>query len=182
MKRLAKTISVILVVSLLALFSVGASPSAWGWLFQGDSSVTSEVQPEALTTPSNTQSKDSTSFASTSADLVVMSKSDLAAAVALIEAGQEDAKKSKMTVEETEKMALATSAASSAYSQLMRTKFVVKGLVGWDLSTGYDFGLGLGLIVRDTILLEVEATKINGFEDWKTPADYTVRAGIGFIF
>lgn len=182
MRRATKTICVILVVSLLALFSVGASPSAWAWLLQGDSSATSEAQQEALTAPSGTQKKDSTSSENTSDEFVVMSKADLASAVALIEAGQEDVKKSKMTVEETEKMALATSAASSAYKQLMRTKFVVKGLCGWDLNKGYDFGLGLGLIIKDSILLEVEATKTNGFEDWKNPRDYTVRAGFGLVF
>lgn len=182
MKRTAKVISVILVVSLLALFSAGASPSAWGWLTQGSSSATSEVQQEALTAPSNTQSKVSTSSANTSDEYVLMSKSDLASAIASFEAGQEDAKKSRMTVEETEKMALATSAATSAYNQLMRTKFVIKGLCGWDLNKGFDFGLGLGLIVKDAILLEVEATKINGFEVWDNPGDYTIRAGVGFVF
>ena len=101
-----------------------------------------------MTVPSSTQNKDSTSSESTSADIVTMSKSDLAAAVALIEAGQDDAKKSKMTVEEVEKMALATSTATSAYNRLMKTKFVVKGLFGWDLKSGYDFGLGLGQIGR----------------------------------
>lgn len=111
-----------------------------------------------------------------------MSKSDLAAAIASFEAGVEDAKKSRMTVEETEKMALATSAATTAYNQLMRTKFVVKGLCGWELDKGYDFGLGLGLIVKDSILMEVEVTKTNGFKDWKTPGDYTLRAGIGLVF
>ena len=182
MRRTIKTICVILVVSLLALLSVGASPNAWGWLIQGNSSPNSEVQQEALTVPSSTQSEDSTSSENTSADVVVMSKSDLAAAVALIEAGQNDAKKSKMTVEEVEKMALATNAATSAYSKLMRTKFVLKGLYGWKLDKGYDFGIGLGLILKDSILMEVEATKTNGFKDWKNPGDYTIRAGIGFVF
>ena len=177
-----KTIFVILVASLLVLSWAGASPSAWGWLGQESSSVTSEVQPETSTVPSATQSKDSTSSANTSGDVVVMSKADLASAVALIEAGQDNAKKSRMTVEETEKMALATSAATSAYNRLMRTKFVVKGLLGWDLKKGYDFGLGLGLIFKDSILMELEATKIHGFDDWSNPADYTVRAGIGFVF
>ena len=180
--RTVKTISVILVLSLLVLSLAGASPNAWGWLTQGSSSATSEVQQEPSTAPSGTQSKVSTSSESTSADVVVMSKSDLAAAVALIEAGQDDAKKSKMTVEEVEKMALATSTATSAYNRLMKTKFVVKGLFGWDLKSGYDFGLGLGLIFKDSILMEVEATKTNGFEDWKNPGDYTIRAGVGFVF
>ena len=129
MRRTTKTILVILLVSLLALLSVGASPNAWAWLGQVGSSATSEVQQEALTVPSSTQNKDSTSSANTSGDVVVMSKSDLAAAVALIEAGEEDAKKSKMTVEEVEKMALATNTATSAYNRLMKTKFVVKGLL-----------------------------------------------------
>ena len=182
MRRTTKTILVILLVSLLALLSVGASPSAWAWLGQVGSSTTSEVQQEALTVPSSTQNKDLTSSESTSGDVVVMSKSDLAAAVALIEAGQDGAKKSKMTVEEVEKMALATSTATSAYNRLMKTKFVVKGLFGWDLKSGYDFGLGLGLIFKDSILMEVEATKTNGFEDWKNPGDYTIRAGVGFVF
>ncbi len=182
MRRTTKTIFVILVASLLVLSSVGASPSAWGWLLPGSSSATSEVQQEVLTAASDTQKKESTFSENTSADVVVMSKSDLAAAIASFEAGVEDAKKSRMTVEETEKMALATSAATTAYNQLMRTKFVVKGLCGWELDKGYDFGLGLGLIVKDSILMEVEVTKTNGFKDWKTPGDYTLRAGIGLVF
>lgn len=182
MRKTTKVISVILVVSLLALSSVGASPSAWGWLIQGGSSPNSENQQVPSTVPSDTQKKDSTSSENTSDDVVVMSKADLAAAIASFEAGVEDAKKSKMTIEETEKMALATNAATSAYSQLMRTKFVVKGLCGWDLNKGYDFGLGLGLIIKDSILMEVEVTKSNGIKDWKTPTDYTLRAGLGFVF
>lgn len=182
MRKATKTIFIILVVSLSVLFSVGASPNAWGWLSQESLSLTSETQQEPLTALSSTQSKVLTSSANTSDEYVLMSKSDLASAIASFEAGQEDAKKSKMTVEETEKMALATSAATSAYNQLMRTKFVIKGLCGWSFDKGIDFGLGLGLIVRDTILLEVEATKVNGFEEWKTPSDYTVRASFGFVF
>lgn len=182
MRKATKTIFIILVVSLSVLFSVGASPNAWGWLSQESLSLTSETQQEPLTAPSSTQSKVLTSSENTSDEFVLMSKADLASAIASFEAGQEDAKKSKMTVEETEKMALATSAATSAYNQLMRTKFVVKGLCGWSFDKGIDFGLGLGLIVRDTILLEVEATKVNGFEEWKTPSDYTVRASFGFVF
>lgn len=177
-----KTISAILVLSLLVLFSAGASPNAWGWLTQESSSATLEVQPEALTAASETQKKDSTSSASTSGDVVVMSKTDLAAAIALIEAGSEDAKKSKMTVEEAEKMALASNAATTAYERLMRTRFIMKGLCGWNLVSGLDFGFGLGLIVRDSILLEVDVTKTGGFENFGNYDDYTVRAGVGIVF
>ena len=141
--RTVKTISVILVLSLLVLSLAGASPNAWGWLTQGSSSATSEVQLEPSTAQSGTQKKVSTSSENTSADVVVMSKSDLAAAIALIEAGEEDAKKSKMTVEEVEKMALASNAATTAYNRLMRTRFLIKGLCGWNLQSGLDFGLGL---------------------------------------
>ena len=180
--RTVKTISVILVLSLLVLSLAGASPNAWGWLTQGSSSATSEVQQEPSTAPSGTQSKVSTSSENTSADVVVMSKSDLAAAIALIEAGEEDAKKSKMTVEEVEKMALASNAATTAYNRLMRTRFLMKGLCGWNLQSGLDFGLGLGLIVRNSILLEVDVTKTGGFKDFGNYDDYTVRAGVGIVF
>ena len=182
MRKATKTIFIILVVSLSVLFSVGASPNAWAWLSQESLSPISETQQEPLTAPSSTQSKVLTSSENTSDEFVLMSKADLASAIASFEAGQEDVKKSKMTVEEVEKMALATSTATSAYNRLMKTKFVVKGLFGWDLKSGYDFGLGLGLIFKDSILMEVEATKTNGFENWKNPGDYTIRAGVGFVF
>ena len=175
-----KTICVILVVSLLALFSAGASPSAWAWLGQVGSSATSEVPQEASTVPSATQGKDSTSSESTSADVIVMSKADLATAVALIEAGQEDAKKSKMSVEEAEKYALAQQTAAQAYSQLMRTRFMLKGVAGWNLKTGLDFGFGF--IFRDTVLLEAELTKVGGFKDFGNFDDYTARVGVGIVF
>ena len=177
-----KTICVILVVSLLALSLAGASPSAWAWLGQANSSATSEVPQEASTVPSATQGKDSTSSESTSADVVVMSKADLATAVALIEAGQEDAKKSKMSVEEAEKYAIAQQTAAQAYSQLMRTRFMLKGVAGWNLQTGLDFGFGFGLIFRDTILLEAELTKVGGFKDFGNFDDYTARVGVGIVF
>lgn len=182
MRKATKAICAILVVSLLVLSSAGASPSAWAWLGQGSSSSTSETQQEVSTVPSDTQSKDSTSSESTSGDVVVMSKADLAAAIALIEAGNEDAKKSKMTVEEVEKMALVSNAATSAYDRLMRTKFVVKGLCGWNLASGLDFGMGLGLIFKDAILLEVDVTKTGGFKNFGNYDNYTVRAGVGIVF
>ena len=64
----------------------------------------------------------------------------------------------------------------------MRTRFLMKGLCGWNLQTGLDFGLGLGLIVKDSILLEVDVTKTGGFKDFGNYDDYTVRAGVGIVF
>lgn len=180
MNKALKNICAILVVCCLVLCSVGAAPAAWGWLGLGNSAAISEEQQGKSTPALDTQNKELTSSENISADVVVVKKSDLVSAINEFKAAEDAGKRSKALIEESE--AYAKNVAVTAYDQLMRTRFIVKGLCGYNLETGFDFGIGFGMIIKDFILIDVDVTKANGFNDFGNYNSYSARAGIGIVF
>ena len=181
MRRL-KTLCVILVASCLALSSLMASPSTWGWLQSDRSSEVSELPAETLTEEqpkSMTASKGSKT--SSDDEYIVVKKSELSEIVNDAIEGNNLSKKGGAAVTEA-----VDSYVESAEVYKSPSKFQTFGIVEGAWNPGQiELGVSVGFIFKDCLIGKVgvakkDITDMSDWLDWKNA--YKATFGIGIIF
>lgn len=180
--RKSKTLFVTLVVLCLALSSLMASPSTWGWLQSDPSSEALEVPAETSAKEQTKSSQDLTVSKATSKNvkMVMIPEDVLLNAFADIEEGNAYNRKGGATVD------AATASLAASVKVVKEKKFQYFGVVEGSYTPGdYELGVGLGFIFKNCIIGKVGVEKKNVLDmtdwlDWKNA--YKATASLGIIF
>lgn len=191
MKKTAKTLFVVLVVSCLALSSLMASPNTWAWVGSSRSSETLTAQEETLTEEAKTSEMESTSSENISEVVevieeedgyVLVKKSDLAKAVGKFESAAGFTAKAKASVAEAK--ADLEDSATAYVAPAPASKF--EHFMTLDAEHGFEqdlkLGLSYGFIFKDCLIGQMGVMKKANLHNWMDKTEYTARVSLGIVF
>lgn len=180
--RKSKAILVTLALLLLALSSLMASASTWGWLQSDRSSEVSEVPAETLTEePSKSMTVSKSSKTSSDDEYIVVKKSELYEIINDAVEGNNLSKKGGAAVTEA-----VDNYVGSAEVYKTPSKFQTFGIVEGAWNPGQiELGVSLGFIFKDCLIGKVgvakkDITDMSDWLDWKNA--YKATFGVGIIF
>ena len=182
--RKFKTLFVTLVALSLALSSLMASPSTWGWLQSSQPSDSLEVPAETLPEEPVKLTQDSTSSKATSkakVEYVTVPKDVFEAALGEIEEGNASNKKGGETVEAA-RQSLQDSAVATRYAPKFKYFGIAEG--AWNPGK-IELGVSVGFIFKDCLIgkagiAKKDITDMSDWLDWKSA--YKATFGVGIIF